>query len=180
MEEYTPVGAYFVYITFILMTFCTLGGALGVVLSRRLFHSGLCLVLSLFGVAGYYVLLNAGFLAVVQVAVYVGAIAILMLFAIMFARDPMKPADPLTQQAIIGLPIAGLLGFLLVWIVASTPWPITDTMPTDTPVQDLGLALLTSYLIPFEVVGVLLSAALVGAIILAREKTKAEQELLDQ
>ena len=70
------------YIVFLLLTVMTLGGALGVVVSRNLFHSALFLVLSFAGVVGYYVLLDAGFLAAVQLLIYIGAIAILILFAV--------------------------------------------------------------------------------------------------
>ena len=86
-----PWGDIFVQIAFWFLTACTLGGGLGVVTSKNLFHSALFLILSLFGVAGYYVLLSAGFLAVVQLLIYVGAIAILILFAIMFSRRIMTP-----------------------------------------------------------------------------------------
>ncbi len=74
---------------FVILTIMTLGGGLGVVSSRSVFHSALFLVLSLVGVVGYYVLLDAGFLAVMQLLIYVGAIAVLILFAIMLSRGLM-------------------------------------------------------------------------------------------
>ncbi|MBN1991215.1 MAG: NADH-quinone oxidoreductase subunit J [Anaerolineae bacterium] len=164
-------------IIFIIMTIFTIGGAIGVVTSRRLFHSGLYLILSLFGVTGYYVLLSAGFLAVVQLMVYIGAVAILILFAIMFSQQVMAAGQTqLNRQWWISLIISALLLAVLVFTVNVVAWPLTATPPPDNTVEQLGLALLGSYLIPFEVIGVLLSAALIGAVILAREKTQEETE----
>lgn len=164
-----------VELVFWAMTVCTIGGALGVVTSRNLFHSALYLVLSFFGVAGYYVLLNAGFLAVVQLFVYVGAIAILVLFAIMFSRRMMAAGQSqANQQSWLVGPVVIILFALLMTVVGSIGWPVTEAEPSGDVVNQLGLAFLGSYLIPFEVVGILLSVALIGAIILAREKTAVE------
>jgi len=164
-------------ITFWVMTVLTIGGGIGVVSSSNLFHSALYLIVSLFGVAGYYVLLSAGFLAVVQVMVYVGAIAILILFAIMFARQVMGKGEKQTNpQWWISLPIASVLFLVLLGVVNSVDWPVSGAEPTPDTVLQLGLAFLGSYLIPFEVVSILLSVALIGAIFLAREKTDVEKE----
>ncbi len=162
-------------IAFGILTLFTLGGAFGVVTSRNLFHSALFLVLSFFGVSGYYALLSAGFLAVVQLTVYAGAIAILILFAIMFARRMMKDTSQTNHQWWLAAPMALALFVALVGLVTSVTWPITEAVPTGDTVEQLGLAFLGSYLIPFEVISILLSVALVGAIILAREKTEAEE-----
>jgi NADH:ubiquinone oxidoreductase subunit 6 (subunit J) len=174
--ETIPWGDIFVQIAWWAMTLCTLGGAIGVVMSDKIFHSALFLVLSLVGVAGYYIILSAGFLAVVQLMVYVGAIAILILFAIMFSHRIMR-SDETTenQQWLAGLVAAsGLFAALLV-VVNSVVWPVADAQPGEDTVLQLGMAFLGSYLIPFMVVSVLLSAALIGAIFLAREKVAAEE-----
>ena len=84
--EFDPAQLPIQQIIFWVLTVITLGGGIGVVSSNSLFHSALFLILSLFGVAGYYALLSAGFLAVVQLMIYVGAIVVLILFAIMFSR----------------------------------------------------------------------------------------------
>lgn len=166
-----PWGDIFIQITWWAMTLCVLGGAIGVVASDSLFHSALYLVLSLFGVAGYYVLLSAGFLAVVQLMVYVGAIAILVLFAIMFSRQVMRPReDSSNHQWFISAIAAALLFSVLMVLINSVAWPATDAAPAVDTITQLGVAFLGSYLIPFMVVGVLLSVALIGAIFLAREK----------
>ncbi len=174
-SQFDPSQVPLVQIVFWVMTVCTIGGGVGVVSSRRLFHSALFLILSFFGVTGYYVLLSAGFLAVVQLMVYAGAIAILILFAIMFSHQPMAQQSQANRQWWLGLPIAIVFFITLISVVGSVNWPISEAEPAGDTVQQLGVAFLGSYLIPFEVVSVLLSVALVGAIILAREKTEAEE-----
>lgn len=171
-----PFGEIFIQITFWAMTACAIGGALGVVLSDNLFHAALSLVVSLFGVAGYYVLLSAGFLAVVQLLVYIGAISILILFGIMFSRRVMSPGqDATNQQWLLSvIAAAALFGVLLV-VLNAISWPVTTEAPTADSVTQLGLAFLGSYLIPFMVVSVFLSLALIGAIFLAREKLEIEE-----
>ena len=164
-----------VQIVFWLMTLCAIGGGVGVVASRNLFHSALYLIVSLFGVAGYYVLLSAGFLAVVQLIVYIGAISILILFAIMFSRRVMDISlGQANHQWWLSLPATLLLFIMLLFMVNTVDWPVSEAELTDNSILQLGLAFLGNYLIPFEVIGILLSVALVGAVILAREKTKEE------
>jgi len=174
-SNFDPSQIPLVPIVFWIMTLFTVGGAIGVVSSKKLFHSGLYLVLSFFGVAGYYVLLSAGFMAVVQLMVYVGAIAILILFAVMFSRRPMAAESQANRQWWLGLPLMLVLFVVLVVTVGSVAWPVSGAEPTADTVQQLGVAFLGSYLIPFEVVSVLLSVALIGAIILARGKVEGEE-----
>ena len=163
-------------IVFIFFTLCTLLGGAGVVFSRTLFHSALSLILSLFGVAGYYVLLSAGFLAVVQVMVYVGAIAILILFAIMFSRSNNQPEKGQSNhQWWISLPVVSVLFLILMFVIGSVAWPVSDVAPPSDMVEQLGVAFLGSYLIPFQVIGVLLSVALIGGVILARDRVDTEE-----
>jgi NADH:ubiquinone oxidoreductase subunit 6 (subunit J) len=172
---FDPSQIPLVEIVFWAMTLCTIGGALGVVTSRNLFHSALYLILSFFGVSGYYALLSAGFLAVVQLFVYIGAIAVLVLFAIMFSRRVMDVSQSqANRQWWLAVPIVLALFLILLAVVGSITWPVSDAQPSADVIAQLGLAFLGSYLIPFEVVGVLLSVALIGAVILAREKTAAE------
>ena len=114
----------FEQIAFWVMTVLVLGGAIGVVSSKTLFHSALFLITSLFGVAGYYVILSAGFLAVVQIMVYIGAIAILILFAIMFSRNlGGDDTGQYNSQWWLSLPITVLLFFVLYGVVNAVTWP---------------------------------------------------------
>lgn len=177
-STFDPSVIPFMQIAFWVLTVFAIGGAIGVVSSRSLFHSALYLIVSLFGVGGYYVLLSAGFLAVVQLMIYIGAIAVLILFAIMFSRRIMGLGEgQANSQWWLSLPICFVLFLMLYGVINAVAWPVSEEAPTGDSVVQLGLAFLGSYLIPFLVVSVLLSVALVGAIFLAREKTDMEEAL---
>jgi NADH-quinone oxidoreductase subunit J len=165
-----------VQILFIIIAAATLGAALMVVITRNLIHAALWLVVALFGVAVFYVLLNAGFLAVAQVVIYIGAIAILMIFAIMLTRRVVKDIGP---QVNTNWPWAAVLGVVLfaalVWMLnnwTGVVTPLPEMSQRADPLQDLGIALVspTQYVLPFELASVLLLAALVGAIIIAWDR----------
>jgi len=151
--------------------FC-LGGALGVVLSRNLVHAALYLVLALFGVAGFFILLEAPFLAIVQILVYVGAIAVLITITIMVTRRIMGITENVNRNWPIGLLAAALvlalLGFTLMGSFSGVT-PLAE-VPPDT-VEQIGRAFVAhqGFLVPFELASVLLLAALIGAIVVARD-----------
>jgi NADH:ubiquinone oxidoreductase subunit 6 (subunit J) len=161
------------HVVFIILSITALAGALGVVLNRNLFHSALFLVLSFVGVAGFYLLLEAELLAMVQILVYVGAIAILVIFAVMLSRRLMSDDyESRNEQWLYGLGAAILLFGLLVYILLRINWPSAPSeVPAGTIVQ-LGVGLVSpdAYLLPFEVASILLLVALVGAVVIAREK----------
>jgi NADH-quinone oxidoreductase subunit J len=165
--EITPVT-----IAFSIMAAFALGGSLGVVINRNLFHAALYLVLALFGVAGLFVLLEAPFLAAVQVLIYVGAIAVLITITIMVTRRVMGVSESVNRQwplaAVVGALIAVTLGFVILDRF-SGKLPVAD-VPAYNIVQ-LGEAMASpqGYLVPFEVASVLLLAAMIGAIVVARE-----------
>lgn len=146
----------------------TVGSALAVVFHRQIIYSAFALLFTFVGVAALYLYLSADFLAASQVLVYVGGILILIIFGVfMTARvQSLKLAEQTHQRIIAMIPI-GLLGVGLLWIIASTPWPINPLEPAPTA-KPLGELLLTRYLVPFEVASVLLLAALIGAMRLAR------------
>jgi NADH-quinone oxidoreductase subunit J len=160
-------------IIFLIVAFVTLGSALMVVTSRNLVHAALWLVAALFGVAVVYAILNAGFLAVVQVVVYIGAIAILFIFAVMLTRRDMRDQGPQINRnwwfgGLLALLTFGGLFFLL------QSWNGFSQAAADFPsgfdaVGSLGEALISpnAYVLPFEVASVLLVAALVGAVYVA-------------
>lgn len=160
-------------IVFILIAAMTLGAAFLVVTTKNLVHAALWLVLTLFGVAGTFVVLSAGFLAVVQVVVYIGAIAILMIFAIMLTRNVMEDIGPQTNAnwrlaALLSLVLFVGLGALLLNTDATSAAMPEITGELDT-VNVLGQALVSpdAFVIPFEVASVLLLAALIGSIVVA-------------
>jgi len=158
-------------VIFILLGLITLGAALMVVLSRNLLHSALWLILTFFGIAGIFILLQAEFLAVAQILIYVGAISILIIFAIMLTRrvaDPKRPRFN-DQWGVVG-GFAALLFVTLAAIVSRVAWPVAvGQVPADV-IQQMGADFVGSYVVPFEVASVLLVVAMIGAIIVAREK----------
>ncbi len=157
-------------IIFFIFTIIVLGGGIGIATTKNLYYSALFLSLTLSGMAGYFVLLNGGFLAAVQIVVYVGAIAILILFAIMLSRRMMTGDEPQTNsQTWLAAIVSPLLFIALLIVVLQVNWPVSTAAPTNDTLLLLGMSFLGSYVIPFEVVSVLLLVALVGAIILARD-----------
>jgi NADH-quinone oxidoreductase subunit J len=172
-------------IIFILVASITLGAAILVVTAKKLIHSALWLILSLFGIAILYVILNASFFAVAQVVIYIGAIAILMIFVIMLTRNLAEDIGPRFNRSWPWAVLVSLLFFGgFVWLLSS--WSGINQAPPDLstradPLTSLGVSLVSpeAYVIPFELVSVLLLAALIGAIIVAwpaREDKKEGQE----
>jgi NADH-quinone oxidoreductase subunit J len=160
-------------IVFIVLSAITLIGALGVVTNRNLFRCALFLILSFVGVAGLYLLLEAEFLAMVQILVYIGAISILIIFAIMLSRRLMAPEFRASnEQWIWALAAAVALFAILAFILLKVSWPITSAPAPENAISVLGQALVSpdQYLLVFEVASVLLVVALVGAVIIARER----------
>jgi NADH-quinone oxidoreductase subunit J len=161
-------------IAFLVFSICVLGGGLGVVTTRNLVHGALFLILSLFGVAGYFVLLSAPFLAAAQVLVYIGAISILIVFAVMLTRSMTRLTEILNRQWWLSAVVGVLLFIFLTAGVILPVWgghdPKTASDMVSTTV-DLGIALVdgNQYVLPFEVASVLLTAAMIGAIVIARD-----------
>ena len=161
------------HVVFIVLSAVTLIGAVGVVTNRNLFYAALFLVLSFVGVAGLYILLEAEFLGMVQILVYVGAIAILIIFAIMLSRRMMAPdVRALNEQWIIAAVTALALFAILGFILLQVAWPTAAADVPSNTIAELGKALVDpdQYLLVFEVASVLLLVALVGAVIIARER----------
>jgi NADH-quinone oxidoreductase subunit J len=163
-------------IIFLVVAVVTLVAAFSVVTSRNLIHSALWLILTLFGVAIFYVLLDAGFFAVIQVIIYIGAIAILFIFAAMLTRRVMQDTGPQTNRnwwlgALIALFLfAGIALVLANWQGFNTSAP--ELVNSGGRISQLGLALVSpdQYILPFELASILLVAAMIGAIFVAGEK----------
>lgn len=158
-------------IFFVLLGLLTLAAALLVVTTRNLLHSALWLIVVFFGIAGIFILLHAEFLAVVQVLIYVGAISTLIIFAIMLTRRIMDQQQPRfnSQWGVAG-GFAALLFVGLAAVVTRVAWPAaTGALPADA-IQQLGMDFVGVYAVPFEVASVLLVTAMIGAIIIARER----------
>ncbi|MCH7610906.1 MAG: NADH-quinone oxidoreductase subunit J [Chloroflexi bacterium] len=156
----------------------TLVAAIMVVTSPRLIHAGLWLILSLAGIAVLFILLDNGFLAVVQVAIYIDAIAILIIIAVMLTRAVMSDADRQINR--MGLAaafaslilLAGLLAMVL-QVPAASPAPLVEA---EVNLDALGRALVDvdGFILPFEVASVMLVAALVGAILVAMAPARGD------
>lgn len=158
-------------IIFVLSSLVTLGAAVAVVTNKNILHSAFYLILAFVGVASIYVLLEAPFIAVVQVLVYIGAIAILIVFAIMLTRRLMSK-DLVQRNAQWGWALFGAIGLFIVlgWIMYSVQWPVSGQAAPSDPITLIGQELLSTFVIPFEIASVLLLVALVGAIIIGRER----------
>jgi NADH-quinone oxidoreductase subunit J len=154
---------------FILATIAVVG-ALGVVLARQSDHSALFLLLNFIALAAIYVTLNAPFLAAVQIIVYAGAIVVMFLFVVMLLnvahreRPETKPAQRYAALLLGALLLAGLI-----YVAASHPQLPPELMRSNN-VADIGEALFTEYLLPFELAGLLLLAGVVGAVVLGKRK----------
>ncbi len=159
-------------IVFLVLAVAAIGSAVGVVTSRNIFYSALLLIACLFMVAGFYVLLEAPFLAAVQVLIYVGAIAVLIIFAVMLTENLMRRERAWNEQWWVALIVAFSLVVVLLYVVFTAQWRVSDAaIPTDA-IAALGQSLMSTYVLPFEVASVLLLMALIGAIVIAREEKK--------
>ena len=159
-----------VALIFYLVAILAVVGGLKLVTEPDMIRGALALVLSLASVAVVYLLLSADFLAMVQILVYVGAIMILMLFAIMLTPGQVElPVVAERGQQLGAALVAVVIGGISIWSIAVFPWsqranPL-DTATTET----IGRLLLTSYVLPFEIASLLLTAGMIGAIVIARE-----------
>lgn len=156
----------------------SLGAALRVVTSRHLVRAGLWLVVALGSLAGVYLVLTAELLAWVQVLIYVGAVVVLMLFAVMLTRAPIGPSDDLDRAKLPGVLIGGGAGLgLAAVLVDAYRWRevgLSDVEPGNAAV--MGREVFTGWVLPFEVLSVLLLAALIGAIVVSRPDVGAKAD----
>jgi NADH-quinone oxidoreductase subunit J len=144
------------------------GSGVLVVTTKHLVRAGLWLVVTLAAVAGAYLVLGAELVAWVQVLLYVGAVVVLLLFAVMLTRAPIGASDDLDRPRWPGVLIGGGAGLGLgALFVAAYGWTKVARPPSGTA-ERLGEQIFTAWVLPFEVVGVLLLAALVGAIVVSR------------
>ena len=158
-------------IAFWLMAIVAVVAALGVVLLRNVFRAALALVACFLMVAGIYITLSADFLAAVQILVYVGAISVLIILAIMMTQD-IQHGNPGNRFRIPGFIVAVFLLGTLCYGVTQTPWRISSSAPSDNTTALLAEKLFAQngFVLPVEIAALMLLAAVIGAIVLAREK----------
>ena len=147
--------------------------AINVVISSQLIYSAVSLLFTLFGVAGLYVFLYADFIAATQVVIYVGGILVLIIFGVMLTNKIENATiTSKTHNKIPGVVFSGLLLLLQFYAIFNTKWLVNNNPEKDSTIMDIGELLLNKYLLPFEVVSILLLAALMGAAMLSRKKVE--------
>lgn len=162
---------------FLALTVLTVASALALILHRNPIYSALALVVTLLGLAGYYLLLQAQLVAAVHVIVYAGAIMVLFLFVIMLLDIRREGGSPLRVgrlQLLLGTG-AGTALFLLLWATMAAAPEAQIGLPPPLPrenTQAVGRLLFTRYLLPFELTSLILLVAMVGALILAKRKVE--------
>jgi NADH:ubiquinone oxidoreductase subunit 6 (subunit J) len=158
-------------IVFFIFAILAIAAAWGVVTSKNIVHSALYLALSFAGVAALYVLMNADYLAAVQLLVYTGAISVMIVFAVMLTlRGEVRESNPVNRiwgwgavvSSLVFITIAFVIFTNADWFILPTPWTSGSTA------ADISLLLFTKFMIPFEATAFLLTMALVGAVILAK------------
>jgi NADH-quinone oxidoreductase subunit J len=164
------------FIAFFVLAICIFAGAVFMLFMNNVVHMVFSIAFTFLSIAGIYVLLQAEFVAVVQVIVYTGAISILAVFGIMLTRhDGKEEEKKRSGHTIFALLVVVAFIGLIIWSVQGAPWgdhaADYDQMQNT---KEIGKALFTQYVIPFELTSVLLLVALVGSIILAKEEDKSE------
>ena len=166
-------------VIFYVLASATVGSAALVIRSRSPIHSAIWLVVSFLSIAGIYVLLEAEFVAAVQVLVYAGGIMVLFLFVIMLVnlRDaqPLRPRLPAAASALVGLLALGAILAVVQRGRMAAPAEGVSKLREGGNLQAVGEAMFRDYLLPFEIASVLLLVAMVGAILLARQPRRGEE-----
>jgi NADH-quinone oxidoreductase subunit J len=167
---------------FVFFAVLTLGGALAVLLTRNVLYAAFFLLLTLLGTAALFVLASADFVAVAQLMIYVGGVLVLVIFGVMLTHNPVRTADSQQSNHILTphrnrwltVPVAGALFLTLYGLISQANFTILNhDAPFRSGIDTVGRQLMTEYVVPFEIVGVLLLAALIGATYLsAKQQTK--------
>jgi NADH-quinone oxidoreductase subunit J len=153
------------------------GSGLGVVISRNIVRTAVFLLGALVGVGGLYFLLNAEFLAAVQLVVYAGGTLILIIFGVMLtSKSPFSRFEPKLGEVIIAISIGSILLFALVMGILRTTFASQELNVTTYPLVTLGQVLLGDYLIPFELASVLLLVVMIGAAYLAKGRRDVSEK----
>ena len=158
-------------ITFWILAIVAVAAALAVISTRDIFRAALCLISLFLIIAGIYIILHADFLAIAQILVYVGAISILIIVGIMLTRDVWR-GNPPGKLRVPALIVGVLLMGTLVFTIVNTSWQISNLPPMEPTTLAIGAKLFGKggFILPVEISAVLLLAAVLGAIVLIREK----------
>ena len=160
--------------TFYFLSILTLFGALGTIMSKNAIHSVIYLILTFFSLSAHYIMLNAQFLAAVNIIVYAGAIMVLFLFVVMFLNIKEETQELSKNSLIISATIAGgLLGYILVSAIKKAESVRVDYNNFDAStglIETLGKVLYKNYMLPFELISVLFLIAMAGAVMLGKRE----------
>ena len=158
-------------IAFWILAIVTVVAALGVIIQKNVFRAALCLILSLVAVAGIFITLSADFLAGAQILVYVGAISVVIILAIMLTRE-FSQGSPSNRLKVPALVVSVIFFGLVAFAVLKTNWQIATTAPLTTTTPGLAERLFgpSGFVLPLEIAAVLILAVIIGAIVIAREK----------
>jgi len=145
-----------------------------VVFSKKIIYAAFALLFTFFGVAGFYVLLNADFLAITQIMIYIGGILVLIIFGVMLTTKitgaDVKEGVTNKIQKGFALLATAIIGITLLIIYGNVKWVMKEVPEVKSTITPIGNALMTDYLLAFEVASVLLLIAIVGAVLIARRK----------
>ncbi|EHQ91221.1 NADH-quinone oxidoreductase subunit J family protein [Desulfosporosinus youngiae] len=158
-------------IVFFVFAILAIAAAWGVVTSKNIVHSAFYLALSFAGVAVLYILMNADFLAAVQLLIYTGAVAVMVVFAVMLTlRGDVRESSPENRRWMVGALVAvSVFAMIALVVLTNADWRVLPTPWTGGgSAEDMSLLLLSQFMIPFEASAVLLTVALIGAVILAK------------
>lgn len=157
-------------VLFIIVAVWILACGIAVVALRNIVHSAMAMVACFLGVAAAYVLLDAGLLAVIQILVYVGAISVVVLFAIMLTEQQRTGRGfYFNRQSIAALPLAVATFVVLTVVLVTSKMPLTGSSAHNVSLAGIANGLFNAYVFPFELVSIVLLSAMVGAIVLARK-----------
>lgn len=158
-------------VIFWVLAVITVGAGLAVALTKNIVHSALFLVLTFIGTAGIFLLLEADFLAAVQILIYAGGVSVLLVFGVMLTRrGDIKLSNPFNKYKITGGIVAALLLLLTTGLILGSCWEISPEAfrEQQSQVSDIASSMLNEYVVPFEVAALLLLVALVGTVLLAK------------
>ena len=162
---------------FIILTLITVLSSLYLVTSKNLVRSAVALFFTLFGLAGFYIILYADFVAGAQILIYVGGILVLIIFGVMLTNKMDKPSIAnSSQNQVVAAFVCLILFIAQLFVILKTDWKTSLPLNSDGlidkegTVRTIGEQLMSSYVLPFEIVSILLLAALIGAATLARKK----------
>lgn len=172
MSPDLPFAPYIVAGVFALAVGTTLGGALIAVLTSRLIRAVCGLMICCLGLAGLYYFLNSPFLALMEILIYVGAVCVTIVFAVMLAEPEEPPRTAGARGRLwsaITVGVSGIIGVSLARISLQGPWPtLPATRLNDGSVAAIGRSLLTTYSLAFELISLVLLLAILGALVIAR------------